>query len=202
MRLRYSDVMMEDTKDPLFEIISGCVKGDSKCQQIVYEKFYGKMLGVCMRYSKDREDARDILQDGFLKVFTNIKSHSGSGSFEGWIRKIMINTALDSIRRSKQLIQYTDSEYVEDPSTSASTPLMVTTEEENENINVSAEEIMKAVQQLPIAYRTVFNMYVVDGFSHQEIAEQLGINIGTSKSNLSKAKMNLKKSLESILKAH
>ena len=192
--------MMEDTKDPLFEIISGCVKGDSKCQQIVYEKFYGKMLGVCMRYSKDREDARDILQDGFLKVFTNIKSYSGSGSFEGWIRKIMINTALDSIRKSKKLIQY-----AEDPSTlptGQAGSLRVTTEEENENINVSTEEIMKAVQQLPIAYRTVFNLYVVDGFSHQEIAEQLGINIGTSKSNLSKAKMNLKKALEGILKAH
>ena len=194
---------MEDTKDPLFEIISGCVKGESKCQQIVYQKFYGKMLGVCMRYSKDRESARDILQDGFLKVFTNIKSYSGSGSFAGWIRKIMINTALDSIRRSKQLIQYADSEYVEDPSTSASTPLSVTEEEEKKEYNnISTEEIMKAVQQLPIAYRTVFNMYVVDGFSHQEIAEQLGINIGTSKSNLSKAKMNLKKALEGILKAH
>ena len=80
--------MKEENKDPLFEIIEGCVKGDGKCQQVVYQKLYGKMLGACMRYSKDREEARDILQDGFLKVFTNIRSYGGSGSFEGWVRKV------------------------------------------------------------------------------------------------------------------
>src|SRR5271156_5107345 len=99
----------QENNESLFEIIKGCVKGDSKCQQIIYQKFYGKMLGACMRYSKNREEARDILQDGFLKVFTNIKSYSGSGSFEGWIRKIIINTALDYIRKNKQMIQYANS---------------------------------------------------------------------------------------------
>lgn len=187
--------MKAENKDPLFEIIEGCVKGDSKCQQIIYQKFYGKMLGACMRYSKDREEAKDILQDGFLKVFLNIKLYTGSGSFEGWVRKVIINTALDYIRKSKQLIQYANSDYVEENAEEI--------KEEVENIeygDISTNEIMEAVQQLPTAYRTVFNMYVVDGFSHQEIADQLGVNIGTSKSNLSKAKVQLKKALASKLK--
>jgi len=189
--------MKEDNKDPLFEIIEGCVKGDAKCQQIVYQKFYGKMLGACMRYSKDREEARDILQDGFLKVFTNIRSYGGSGSFEGWIRKVIINTALDYIRKNKQMIQYADSDYVEENAEEIKEE-----EEKNEYESISANEIMKAVQQLPAAYRTVFNMFVIDGFSHAEIADQLGINIGTSKSNLSKAKMHLKKLFAHTVKAH
>ena len=188
--------MKEETKDPLFEIIEGCVKGDSNCQQIVYQKFYGKMLGACMRYSKDREEARDILQDGFLKVFTNIKLYGGKGSFEGWIRKVIINTALDYIRKNKQMIQYANSDYVEENAEE------IKEEENNEYANISTNEIMEAVQQLPAAYRTVFNMFVVDGFSHAEIAQELGINIGTSKSNLSKAKAHLKKVFASALKAH
>jgi len=96
--------MKAESKDPLFEIIEGCVKGDSKCQQIVYQKFYGKMLGACMRYSKDREEARDILQDGFLKVFNNIqRDEPGKASLYTWIRTIVIHTCLDFIR-SKQRI--------------------------------------------------------------------------------------------------
>jgi RNA polymerase sigma-70 factor (ECF subfamily) len=188
---------MNDTnKEPLFEIIEGCVKGDSKCQEIIYQKFYGKMLGVCMRYSKDREEARDILQDGFVKVFINIKKYGGRGSFEGWIRKVIVNTALDFLRKSKQLIQYADSDYVEKNAEE------IKEEENNDYINISTEEIMKAVQQLPTSYRTVFNMFVVDGFTHKEIAEQLGINDGTSKSNLSKAKMHLKKILAPKIKSY
>jgi RNA polymerase sigma factor (sigma-70 family) len=185
--------MNEENKDPLFEIIKGCVNGDSKSQQVVYQKFYGKMLGACMRYSKDREEARDILQDGFLKVFKNIKLYTGSGSFEGWVRKVIINTALDYIRKSKQLVQYVDSDYVDENAVADES-------DSSEYLNISTEEIMEAVQQLPTAYRTVFNMFVVDGFSHADIAEQLGINIGTSKSNLSKAKMHLKKKLAHALK--
>lgn len=185
--------MKKENKDPLFEIIQGCVNSDSKSQQIIYQKFYGKMLGVCMRYSKDRESAKDILQDGFVKVFINIKQYGGNGSFEGWIRKVIINTALDSIRKNKHLIQYADSGYVEENAEE------IKEEETTEYANISTEQIMEAVQQLPNAYRTVFNMYVVDGFTHKEIGEQLGINEGTSKSNLSKAKVHLKKTLAAKL---
>ncbi|MEK6615873.1 MAG: sigma-70 family RNA polymerase sigma factor [Bacteroidota bacterium] len=174
----------------VFEIIEGCGKGDRKCQQIVYERFYGKMLGACMRYSKNREEARDILQDGFIKVFTNIKQYEASGSFEGWIKTIIVNTAIDFIRKSKRTIQFVNSDYEIENAF-----FKITEEEDNEYSNISANEIMEAVQQLPTAYRTVFNMFFVDGFSHKEIAAQLGINEGTSKSNLWKAKMNLKKVL-------
>ena len=180
----------QEYNEPLFEIIEGCVKGDRKCQQIIYEKFYGKMLGVCMRYSKDREEARDVLQDGFVKVFANIKLYGASGSFEGWVRKIIVNTAIDYIRKSKQLIIRSDSDYVETKGTE-----IIDDNNDNEYMNISGNEIMEAVQQLPASYRTVFNMFVVDGFSHKAIAEQLGINEGTSKSNLSKAKINLQKIL-------
>ena len=110
--------------------------------------------------------------------------------------KSIVNTALDHIRKNKKLIQYANSDYVEENAEE------IKEEEENEELNVSTSEIMQAVQQLPTAYRTVFNMFVVDGFSHQEIADQLGINIGTSKSNLSKAKVHLKKTLAHAIKAH
>ena len=179
----------QEYNEPLFEIIEGCVKSDRKCQQIIYEKFYGKMLGACMRYSKNREEAKDILQEGFLKVFMNIKQYAGTGSFEGWVRKVMINTAIDFIRKDKHTIQYTDSDYIE------ANAEEIMEKENNEYSIIKANEIMEAVQQLPAAYRTVFNMFVVDGFSHKEIAEQLGISIGTSKSNLSRAKIHLKKTL-------
>lgn len=188
--------MKEENKDPFFEIIQGCIRGDTQSQKMVYEKFYGKMLGACMRYSKDREQARDILQDGFLKVFSNIKLYKGTGSFEGWVRKIIINTALDYLRKRKHLIQYTDSDFVEENAEE------LACEENSEYLNISTNDIMQAVQQLPTAYRTVFNMFVIDDFSHQEIADELGINIGTSKSNLSKAKVHLKKALTHIIKAH
>ena len=136
------------------------------------------------------------MQDGFLKVFTNIKLYAGSGSFEGWVRKIMVNTALDYIRKSKHLIQYADSDYIEENTAE------INEEDNSEYLNISTNEIMEAVRQLPTAYRTVFNMFVVDGFSHQEISEQLGINIGTSKSNLSKAKMHLKRNFLNKTKVH
>lgn len=186
----------QEYNEPLFEIIEGCVRGDRKCQQIIYEKFYGKMLGACMRYSKDREEAKDILQDGFMKVFLNIKQYGGSGSFEGWIRKIIVNTAIDFIRKSKNMIQFADSDHA------AESTEEITEEENKEYINISTTEIMEAVQQLPASYRTVFNMFVVDGFSHKEIAEQLGISVGTTKSNLSKAKMSLKKALANKVKIY
>lgn len=184
-------------QEQLFEIIEGCMNGDRKSQQKMYEIFYGKMLGVCMRYTKEREDALDVLQDGFVKVFTNIKLFENTGSIEGWIRKIMVNTAIDFYRKNKKLLTFANSEYVEENAEDIK-------EDENteeEYLSISPHEIMEAVQQLTPAYKTVFNMYVMDGYTHKEIAEQLGINEGTSKSNFAKAKMNLKKALAKKLKA-
>ena len=190
--------MTPHESDQLKEIIEGCARGDRKCQQIIYQKHYEKMYSICIRYSKDKDDALDILQDGFIKVFTNIKLFASTGSFEGWVRKIIVNTAIDFYRKKKQSIIYSNSEYVEANAEELS--------EEDENdadyLNISTNEIMEAVHKLPPAYRTVFNMFVMDGFSHKEIAEQLGIAEGTSKSNLAKAKMNLKKNLANKIKVY
>ncbi len=180
-----------DNKDPYFEIIEGCISGDRLSQEKIYEKLYGKMFGVCLRYSKGKEDALDIMQDGFIKLFANIKKYNRSGSFEGWARRIMVNTAIDFYRKNKKSMLFTNSEYIENKSGEI--------EIENDELdfmNMNTNDIMEAVQQLSPAYRTVLNMYVVDEFTHKEIADRLGISEGTSKSNYSKAKANLKKVLE------
>jgi RNA polymerase sigma-70 factor (ECF subfamily) len=180
----------------LFDIIEGCIRGDRKSQQKLYETFYGKMFGVCLRYTKDKDDALDVLQDGFLKVFNNLQLFGNTGSLEGWIRKIMVNTAIDFYRKNKKSLTYADSDYVEQNAED----IQEDETNDDEYLNISPHEIMEAVQTLTPAYRTVFNMYVVDGYTHKEIAEQLGINEGTSKSNFSKAKINLKKVLVKKLK--
>ena len=186
----------QDNQDALFEIIEGWINGERKCQQKIYEMLYGKMLGVCLRYMKDKDDALDVLQDGFIKAFGNIKHFENTGSFEGWVRKIMVNTAIDFYRKNKKMITYANSDYVENNAAD----IKETENTDEEYLNISPNEIMEAVQQLTPQYRAVFNMYVVDGFTHKEIGEQLGINEGTSKSNFAKAKMNLKKTLGKKIK--
>lgn len=184
-------------EEKLFEIVEGCIRGERKWQQKLYETFYGKMFGVCLRYTKDREDALDVLQDGFVKVFVNIKTYGNTGSLEGWIRRIMINTAIDFFRRNKKVNVFSDSEYIEHNGEEV---------KDNDNgdeekfQNIGPEEIMQAVQQLTPQYRIVFNMYVVDRLTHKEIAEQLGISEGTSKSNFAKARKKLKQILSNKIK--
>ncbi|MEM9022258.1 MAG: RNA polymerase sigma factor [Bacteroidota bacterium] len=182
-------------KDELKILIRGCNEGSRRSQQRVYERFYGKMLGVCMRYAKDRDEAKDILQEGFIKVFGNIRKYTGDGSFEGWVRRIMVNTAIDAFRKNKTSAMLPDSDYIDrikDDSGEA---------DEQESIfdTLDTKRIMQEVQNLSPAYRMVFSLYVVEGYSHQEIADQLGISVGTSKSNLSKAKMNLKKAFKTLI---
>lgn len=169
-------------------LIQGCIEGDRKCQQRLYEQFYGKMMVVCMRYAKDDDEALDIFQEAFIKVFNNLVRYGNKGSFEGWIRRIMVNTAIDHIRKNKRL-----NEMVEINEEITADII----EEEGEDLldKVSFEDLLGCVQDLSPAYRSVFNMYVVDGFSHKEIAAELNITEGTSKSNLAKAKMNIKKLL-------
>lgn len=167
-------------------LIQGCVDGDRKCQQKLYEMYYGKMMVVCMRYTHDRDEALDVFQEAFIKVFKNLARYGNKGSFEGWIRRIMVNTAIDHIRKNKKLKEMVQ---LNEEITS------VEEEEEAEDLldKINFQDLLDCVQDLSPAYRSVFNMYVVDGFSHKEIAEELGISEGTSKSNLAKAKMNLKK---------
>ena len=150
---------------------------------------YSKMFGVCMRYTNDYHIAEDILQEGFIKVFKNIGKYRGEGSFEGWVRRIFVNTSIEHYRKKVNLY--------------------AVTEIENDNIKtyngdvidqLQEADLLKMIGELSIGYRTVFNMYVIEGYSHQEIAEMLGISEGTSKSQLSRARMLLQEKVEKIHK--
>ncbi len=183
---------MKDAKD-LEDLIRRCAGGDRRAQNEVFRRLYGKMLGTCMRYAGNTDEAKDILQDGFLKVFGNIGNYNGKGSFEGWVRRIMVNTAIDAIRKKRQVfvsVDETDHDWLgEEENTELAW---------NRTLVKETERVMEAVQNLSPAYRTVFNLYVIEDYSHKEIAEMLGISEGTSKSNLSKAKAILKRVLKEL----
>ncbi len=186
--------MTSSSKSGLEEIIEGCKQEDRACQKKLYEMFYGKMMGVCLRYTRNMDEAQDVLQDSFIKAFDNMETYTGGGSFEGWLRRLVVNTAIDHLRK-KQKDHYLLDE--EDPTLENQKDEDDTEEIENEEFyQVKAQEVMEALQKLSPKYRTVFNLYVMENHSHQEIAEILGINEGTSKSNLAKAKRNLKKLLK------
>jgi len=164
------------------DLIAGCIRGDLKSQKALYKKYYGFSMTICMRYADSREEAAEILNDGFMKVFTNISTYQADKVFKGWLRTIMVHTAIDNYRKQSKHYHGLDLVYAEN-------------ELSYEDImdTISAEEIMAMVQQLPPAYRLVFNLHVVEGYSHPEIAEQLNISEGASKSNLFKARMKLQK---------
>ncbi len=156
------------------------------------------MKAVCMRYTRDSDQAMDILQEGFLKVFNNLERYSGVGTFEGWVRRIMVNLSIDRFRKLKHdFILLGENQSVEDWGEE------VEDEEQAENdeiYDITPEQIIDAMQQLSPAYRTVFNLYVYEDYTHQDIAEALGISVGTSKSNYAKARKNMKKLLLKNLK--
>ena len=166
------------------ELIKGCVKNERLAQKRLYERFFSKMMGVCMRYASHREQATEILNMGFLKVFDSIKKFAEKGgSLESWIYRIMVNTAIDYLRAEIRH-QHTDIEksvYAEDTGDVIS--------------DLAAEQIFEMVNQLPPSYRAVFNLYVVEGYNHNEIGELLGISEGTSKSNLAKARAKLQEKI-------
>lgn len=162
------------------DLIEGCIRGDRKMQYELYERFAPKMFGVCLRYASNNEEAEDILQEGFIKVFKKIGSYRSEGSFEGWIRRIFVNTAIEHFRRKTHLQPITEKE----ENTVEGKYLSVLD-------SLAEKDIVQLVQQLSPGYRTVFNMYVIEGYSHKEIAEALGISEGTSKSQLSRAKQIL-----------
>jgi RNA polymerase sigma factor (sigma-70 family) len=162
------------------DLIGGCLNGDRRMQEELYRRYSPRMYAVCLRYAGSSEEAEDILQEGFIKVFKKMDSYRGDGSFEGWMRRVFVNTAIEHFRRRRYLMP-------------------VTEKEENSvagNYNsalddLGAKDIMALVQDLSPGYRTVFNMYVVEGYTHKEIADMLGISEGTSKSQLSRAKVIL-----------
>lgn len=171
----------------LDEIVKGCIKGQRQAQNDFYKHFARKMYAVCLRYSKDATEAEDILQDGFVKIFSHISSFKNEGSLEGWVRRIIVNTALERFRKKTPLL--TSSESYEKV-----TDLHYDTIEST----ISAKELMEIIQKLPPGYRTVFNLYAIEGYSHKEIGEMLGISEGTSKSQLARARGLLQESVATL----
>ncbi|HRE38450.1 MAG TPA: RNA polymerase sigma factor [Chitinophagaceae bacterium] len=165
---------------PESDLINGCLQGNRRMQEELYRRFSPRMYAVCLRYAGNAEEAEDILQEGFIKVFKKLDSFRGDGSFEGWIRRIFVNTAIEHFRRKRYLMPVTEKEEntIEGKYTSVLDEL-------------GAKDIMALIQELSPGYRTVFNMYVVEGYTHKEIADMLGISEGTSKSQLSRAKVIL-----------
>lgn len=175
---------MSSEKSEFIELAVLCGNGDRKAQERLYRLFYGRMLPVCMRYAKDSDLAKDLLQDAFIKVFNKIKTYDGAGSLEGWIRRIVVNNAIDEFRKKKNdFILMESIDQVSD---------VEEEEDEEEEIQFKASQVIEALQELTPAYRAIFNMYVFEEMTHAEIAEKIGISVGTSKSNLFKAKRNLK----------
>jgi len=171
--------------------IEGCRRGESKSQRWIFERYYRLMFGVCMRYVSDKDAVQDIVQEGFLKIFNNIEGYTSKGSFEGWIRRIMVNTSIDAIRRRKAagLVLGEDKSFedvVDDG---------FEEEFDNDEYTFTVKDVQEAMSQLSPMYRAVFNLYVFDNMTHQEIASKFGITVGTSKSNLAKARRNLRKIL-------
>jgi len=169
------------TIDSLFE---GCRRGDRKAQENLYKTLASRMMGVCMRYAKDTFEAEDVLQMGFVKVFQKISDFRGEGSFEGWIRRIMVNTAIESYRKNLRNLNLVDIDEVYDQPQNTF-----------DMSGLELKDLLKLVQQLPNGYRLVFNLYVIEGYSHKEIANQLGITEGASKSQLSRARAILKEKI-------
>lgn len=168
------------------DVIKACIRKERWAQKLLYEEFYGKMMGVCLRYAKDKEDARDILHEGFIKVFKNISKYQPGTSLSSWIRRIMVNTSIDFYRKSiRRRTEDLDQAY------------NVSSQDADALSQCTEKEILKAVQQLSPAYRAVFNLYVIEGYSHKEIADILEITESTSRSNLVKARMKLKAILTS-----
>lgn len=168
------------------EMAQGCQKKNPIAQRQLYDLYSKRMLGVCMRYCKDRAEAEDIMQNAFIKVFENIEQFRGSGSLEGWIRKIMVNTALNQYRKNKvsmQTLTLTNQEYLA-PSVDYT------------NEHVDAKDLLKLIKTLPPGFQAVFNLYAIEGYSHKEIGGMLGIEEGTSKSQYSRARTYLQKCLK------
>ncbi len=168
------------------DLIKACVRQERWAQQVLYEEHYSAMMGVCLRYSNQEEDALDILHEGFIKVFKNISKYQPGTSLNAWIRRIMVNTAIDFYRknirrRTEDIVQAFD----------------LSTNDADAISQCSEKEILDAIQQLSPAYRTVFNLYVIEGYSHKEVADLLNISESTSRSNLVKARIKLKTILTS-----
>jgi RNA polymerase sigma factor (sigma-70 family) len=171
------------------QIIEGCAKHERRSQQILYDRYSRFLLGVCMRYASDKAEAEDILQESFLKIFFNIREYSGTGSFIGWLRKVAVNTAITHYHKNLKYRYHADiEEFV-----SVETGVMSFEED-----FYTSEELYMVLKELPTGYRMVFNLYAIEGYKHKEIAEILGIDTNTSKSQYSRAKAALRDKLDKL----
>lgn len=167
-------------------LIDECITGNARAQKSLFDRFSPKMMGVVLRYVNDRERANDVLQDAFIKVFQNLTTFKKDGSLEGWVRRIVVNTALDYLRRNKKYLGHTEI-----------TDISLATSKSSDAIGKLEEEsLLGIIQSLPEGYRMIFNLYAIEGYSHKEIADQLGISENTSKSQYSRAKTAIQKLLE------
>jgi RNA polymerase sigma factor (sigma-70 family) len=170
------------------DLINGCIAGNRRMQELLYQRFAPKMYAVCLRYANNADDANDLLQEGFIKVYRNLDKFRKEGSFEGWVRRIFVNTAIEHYRRKVNMNSVSEREE--------------STAEEgawNALDHLAEKDIIGLVQDLSPGYRTVFNMYVIEGYSHREIADMLGISEGTSKSQLARAKAILQKKVSEFI---
>jgi RNA polymerase sigma-70 factor (ECF subfamily) len=167
-----------------YDLIRGCLQNNAAMQKMLYDKYAAKLFGIALRYAHSQEDAKDILQDGFVKVYKNLSKYKGTGSFEGWMRRIMVNTAIEHYRKKNHTyeIQESHEESITDRDLTALDKL-------------AAEEILNMIKALPNGYKTVFNLFAIEGFSHKEIADMLNISEGTSKSQYARAKALLQEKI-------
>jgi RNA polymerase sigma-70 factor (ECF subfamily) len=166
-------------------LIEGCLSGDVKVQESFYHRYADTMYAICLRYSSNQDEAKDFLQAGFIKIFNNLSRFRFTGSLEGWMKRIMVNNALEALRKKMRFSQMDSIDDIQ--------PAIHGVSENMHGLEVN--DILIQISKLPVGYRTVFNLYVMEGYSHKEISEELGINIGTSKSQLSKARTMLQHKL-------
>lgn len=170
-------------------LVKECIGGNRKYQELLYKKFCWKMMGVCMRYSKNREEAEDFLQEGFVKVFMHLNSYKAKGSLEGWVRRVIVNTILDGMRKKSLMFKVVD---IEEAGNEAGVNDLLS--------EISVQDLVGFIQELAPGYRTVFNLFAVEGYSHKEISARLGISEGTSKSQFSMARKVLREKIEEQVK--
>jgi RNA polymerase sigma-70 factor (ECF subfamily) len=165
-------------------IINGCLKGDRRDQELLYRRYAARLYAVCLQYSGNDEEARDVLQEGFIKIYENLVHYKYEGSFDGWVRRIMVNTALEKYRSKHNLYRVDDIDQIPEPNA----------EPDNEDYaGLEARDLMEIIRELPPRYRIVFNLFAIEGYSHKEISDMISISEGTSKSNLSRARVILQR---------
>lgn len=175
------------------QIIAGCKEQKREAQKMLYEKYSRTMYSICLRYSSDQDSAKDLLQDGFMKVFAHIGSFQEKGSFEGWLKRIFINLALENLRKKKNIIETSDDlQNLPD--------MMDDSTEDSDMYKISETELLNMVQSLPRGYSAVFNLYAIEDYSHKEIAEMMGISEGTSRSQYVRARQILQDKVKQYIK--